>query len=92
MVVEASPSTASELVPVELGAGAFLRGWKISDPSICDNLMSLFLKRQQSGSTLMGQVSMKGGGEPVINKDVKDSEEISFHPKSDSPEFRNYMR
>ena len=88
----ASSSTSNVIAPFELNAGPFLKGWKIVDPSICDDLVSFYQQRKALGSTLKGQISMKGGGMPVINKDIKDSEEISFAPNDQSPEFRRYLR
>ena len=36
-------------------------------------------------------VSMKGGNVPVVNKDVKDSVEMSFAPNDRRPAWRKYL-
>lgn len=86
-----SRKASSGVTPVELNAGLFIRGYQLNDKSICEELSTVFTKRRSSGAFLPGQVSMKGGTDAVVNKEVKDSEEISFHPNSDSPEFRKYL-
>lgn len=81
----------SSLESVDLGGGSFMRGWMI-DTGVCDDLSALMTKKRASGGALKGQVSMKGGNVPVVNKAIKDSEEISFDPRDSSPEFRAYLQ
>ena len=60
-------------------------GWVIEDPSITDDLIAEYKKTLKAGKALKGQVSMKGGQAPVVNKDVKDSMEFSFAPNDPNP-------
>lgn len=86
-------SGPSGLTKVDLGAGSqFMGGWLMDDPSVCDELLAVFEERRAAGSTLTGQVSMKGGVMPEVNKAVKDSEEISFAPNDASPAWRAYLK
>jgi len=76
-------------VPHELPEGSqFMGGWRI-DPAICDGLVRVFDSKPEE--QLRGQISMEGGAQPVVNKDVKDSVEMSFAPNDPSPEWRAYQ-
>ena len=74
--------------PEEGGNSMFMGGWTI-DPAICDGLIRCFDASPES--QLRGQVSMAGGNVPVVNKDVKDSVEMSFAPNDPRPEWRAYL-
>ena len=86
------PADLTGLCKHDLGEGTkFMGGWVIEDGSICDDLVAEFNKQKKAGKALKGQVSMKGGGAPVINKDIKDSVEMSFAPNDPSPAFKRYL-
>ena len=59
----------------DLAEGAmFMGGWVIEDASVTDGLIEEFEKQKKAGKTLKGQISMKGGTAPVVNKEIKDSQ------------------
>jgi hypothetical protein len=90
---ESTTSGSGGLTKVDLGEGSqFMGGWIMENPSVCDDLLAVFEERRAAGSTLTGQVSMKGGLVPEVNKDVKDSEEMSFAPNDSSPAWRAYLQ
>jgi len=81
-------------VPVvkhELPAGSqFMGGWIIQDESVVDDLIAVF--NSNPDKQLHGMVSMQGGATPVINKEVKESREMSFGPKDTNPAWQRYLR
>jgi len=87
----AAEAAAASGAPVkhELPAGAmFMGGWKMS-PQICDDIVSVF--ESSPDRQMKGMISMKGGDQPVVDKSVKDSIEMSFAPNDPRPEWKAYL-
>lgn len=89
-------SIAKSLNPVSLTnvdfGVQFLGAWAIQDESVCDDLLALFKERNDSGQTLPGMVSMKGGQTATVQKNIKESIEMSLSPTDSSPAWRKYLR
>jgi len=82
--------TAAALEKFALPEGAmFMGAWRMLDDSICDDLIHCFENNPRG--QLRGMISMKGGSEPVVNKDIKDSLEMSFAPNDPHPAWQKYL-
>lgn len=88
------PSNAVSAAPAEperyeLPPGTqFMGGWMIQ-PQICDALVRVFEESPQAQTR--GVISMRGGDAPVVDKNVKDSIEMSFAPNDPRPEWKEYL-
>eukprot|EP00287_Rhodomonas_sp_CCMP768_P014536 CAMPEP_0196757200 /NCGR_PEP_ID=MMETSP1091-20130531/103531_1 /TAXON_ID=302021 /ORGANISM="Rhodomonas sp., Strain CCMP768" /LENGTH=250 /DNA_ID=CAMNT_0042105959 /DNA_START=145 /DNA_END=897 /DNA_ORIENTATION=+ len=80
-----------EVEKFELGEGSmFMGGFVIKDESIIDNLVADF--KSKSDKHLRGMVSMEGGAMPEVNKEVKDSYEMSYGPADKVPAWQRYLQ
>jgi len=79
-----------EVEKYDLGDGTmFMGGFVIKDESIIDNLVESFKSRPEKH--LQGMISMKGGQAPKVDKDIKDSYELSFGPREQDPAWQRYL-
>ena len=73
------------MIEYKLSKSSFIGGWFI-DEKICDNLIEYFKKNPNKRK---GQIF--DNNKAVINKDVKDSTEVSFTPNTQIKEWLDYQ-